>query len=162
MSKLLSILILSMVLSFTMSVVAAPIETFKFDSPDTEKIFHKLSEELRCLVCQNQNIAESNAELAKDLRLEIYTMLQKGQTEDEIVDFMVERYGDYVLYRPPFKPMTWLLWFGPLMIFALGIFFAMRFMKSQSSDSPLESLSEEEIERVKSLHADMKAEQGDK
>lgn len=162
MSKLLSILILSMVLSFTMSVFAAPIETFKFDSPETEKVFHKLSEELRCLVCQNQNIAESNAELAKDLRLEIYTMLQKGQTEDEIVDFLVERYGDYVLYRPPFKPMTWLLWFGPLMIFVLGIFYAMRFMKSQSSDSQLESLSEEEIERVKSLHADMKAEQGDK
>ena len=162
MSKLLSVLILGVILSFTMSVVAAPIETFKFDSPETEKVFHKLSEELRCLVCQNQNIAESNAELAKDLRLEIYTMLQKGQTEDEIVDFMVERYGDYVLYRPPFKPMTWLLWFGPLMIFALGIFFAMRFMKSQSSDSQQESLSEEEIERVKSLHADMKADQGDK
>jgi cytochrome c-type biogenesis protein CcmH len=162
MSKLFSILILSMVLSFTMSVVAAPIETFKFDSPETEKVFHKLSEELRCLVCQNQNIAESNAELAKDLRLEIYTMLQKGQTEDEIVDFLVERYGDYVLYRPPFKPMTWLLWFGPLMIFVLGIFYAIRFMKSQSSDSQLESLSEEEIERVKSLHADIKAEQGDK
>lgn len=162
MSKLFSILILSTVLSFTMSVVAAPIETFKFDSPETEKVFHKLSEELRCLVCQNQNIAESNAELAKDLRLEIYTMLQKGQTEDEIVDFLVERYGDYVLYRPPFKPMTWLLWFGPIMIFALGVFFAIRFMKSQSSDSQLESLSEEEIERVKSLHADIKAEQGDK
>ena len=162
MSKLFSILILSMVLSFTMSVVAAPIETFKFDSPETEKVFHKLSEELRCLVCQNQNIAESNAELAQDLRLEIYTMLQKGQTEDEIVDFLVERYGDYVLYRPPFKPMTWLLWFGPLMIFVLGIFYAIRFMKSQSSDSQLESLSEEEIERVKSLHADIKAEQGDK
>ena len=162
MSKSLSILILSMVLSFTMSVVAAPIETFKFDSPETEKVFHKLSEELRCLVCQNQNIAESNAGLAKDLRLEIYTMLQKGQTEDEIVDFLVERYGDYVLYRPPFKPMTWLLWFGPLMIFVLGIFYAIRFMKSQSSDSQQESLSEEELERVKSLHADMNAEKGDK
>ena len=162
MSKLLPLLILSRALSFSMSVVAAPIETFKFDSPETEKVFHKLSEELRCLVCQNQNIAESNAELAKDLRLQIYTMLQKGQTEDEIVDFMVERYGDYVLYRPPFKPMTWLLWFGPLMIFALGIFFAMRFMKSQSLQSQPESLSEEEIERVKSLHADLNEEQGDK
>ena len=162
MSKSLSILILGMVLSFSMSVVAAPVETFKFDSPETEKVFHKLSEELRCLVCQNQNIAESNAELAKDLRLQIYTMLQKGQTEDEIVDFMVERYGDYVLYRPPFKPMTWLLWLGPLMIFVLGVFFAMRFMKSQSSGSQPESLSKEEIERVKSLHADMNAEQGDK
>ena len=162
MNKIISALILAVVLSFSVPAFAAPIETFKFDSPDNEKIFHKLSEELRCLVCQNQNIAESNAELAKDLRLQIYTMLQKGQTEDEIVEFMVQRYGDYVLYRPPFKPMTWLLWLGPLMIFVLGVFFAFRFMKSQSSVSQPESLSEEEIERVKSLHADMKAEQGDK
>ena len=162
MRKLLSILILGMVLSFSMSVTAAPIETFKFDSPDTEKVFHKLSDELRCLVCQNQNIAESNADLAKDLRLEIYTMLMDGKTEDEIVDFMVQRYGDYVLYRPPFKPMTWLLWLGPLMIFALGVVFAVRFMKSQSSGARPESLSEEDIERVKSLHADLNSEQGDK
>jgi cytochrome c-type biogenesis protein CcmH len=162
MNKIISALILAVVLSFSVPAFAAPIETFKFDSPDTEKVFHKLSEELRCLVCQNQNIAESNADLAKDLRLQIYTMLQKGQTEDEIVDFMVQRYGDYVLYRPPFKPMTWLLWLGPLMIFVLGVIFAIRFMKSQSSGSQPESLSEEEIERVKSLHADMNSEQGDK
>ena len=153
---------LSVLLSVTGNVVAAPIETFKFDSPETEKVFHKLSDELRCLVCQNQNIAESNADLAKDLRLEIYTMLMDGKTEDEIIDFMVQRYGDYVLYRPPFKPMTWLLWLGPLMIFILGVFFAFRFMKSQPSVSQPESLSEEEIERVKSLHADMNAKQGDK
>ena len=89
-------------------------------------------------------------------------MLMDGKTEDEIVDFMVQRYGDYVLYDPPFKPMTWLLWLGPLMIFVLGVFFAFRFMKSQPSGSQPESLSEEEIERVKSLHADMKADQGDK
>jgi len=139
---------------YSLSVAAAPIETFSFDSPETEKIFHKLSEELRCLVCQNQNIAESNADLAKDLRLEIYTMLSDGKTEDEIVDFMVARYGDYVLYRPPFKPMTWLLWFGPVIIFAFGLVFAVRFLKSQSKNSQSESLSEEEIKRIKTLHAE--------
>lgn len=138
--------------------IAAPIETFKFDSPETEKVFHKLSDELRCLVCQNQNIAESNADLAKDLRLEIYTMLSEGKSEEEIVDFMVQRYGDYVLYRPPFKPMTWLLWFGPIIIFVLGLIFVVRFMKAQSADTQAETLSEEEVERIKSLHA----EQGDK
>ncbi len=162
MNKIISSLILAVVLSFSAPAFSAPIETFKFDSPETEKVFHKLSDELRCLVCQNQNIAESNADLAKDLRLEIYTMLMDGKTEDEIIDFMVQRYGDYVLYDPPFKPMTWLLWLGPLMIFVLGVFFAFRFMKSQPSGSQPESLSEEEIERVKSLHADMKADQGDK
>jgi len=142
------------VLSYSLSVAAAPIETFSFDSPETEKIFHKLSEELRCLVCQNQNIAESNADLAKDLRLEIYTMLSDGKTEDEIVDFMVARYGDYVLYRPPFKPMTWLLWFGPVLMFAFGLVFVVRFLKSQSKSGQSESLSEEEIKRIKNLHAE--------
>jgi cytochrome c-type biogenesis protein CcmH len=154
MHKLISTLILLAALCCSLSVAAAPIETFKFDSPDTEKVFHKLSEELRCLVCQNQNIAESNADLAKDLRLEIYTMLSEGKTEDEIVDFMVERYGDYVLYRPPFEPMTWLLWFGPLIIFIIGLIFVIRFMKSQNDNVKAESLSDEELERIKNLHSE--------
>lgn len=153
MYKFTSILAFVITLSFSPGAVSAPIETFKFDSPETEKVFHKLSEELRCLVCQNQNIAESNADLAKDLRLEIYTMLSQGKTEDEIVDFMVQRYGDYVLYRPPFKPLTWLLWIGPLIIFILGLIFVVRFMKSQSSVVSSEGLSEEDIERIKNLHS---------
>ncbi len=153
MYKFLSKIILLIVLSYSVSTVAAPIETFQFDSPEKEKIFHKLSEELRCLVCQNQSVAESNADLAKDLRLEIYTMLSKGKTEDEIVRFMVDRYGDYVLYRPPFKPMTWLLWFGPIIAFFIGMIFVVRYMKSQNMSKQAESLSEEEIERIKNLHA---------
>ncbi len=161
MKKLIAILFLFSMA--TISTVAAPIETFKFESAETEKVFHKLSEELRCLVCQNQNIAESNADLAKDLRLEIYNMLSQGKTEDEIVDFMVQRYGDYVLYRPPFKPMTWLLWFGPVIVFVFGVVFAIRLMKAQSSAVVDESLSEEEIERIKSLHAErLHAKQGDR
>lgn len=158
MYKFISKLILLIAVAFSLSVAAAPIETFKFDSPETEKVFHKLSEELRCLVCQNQNIAESNADLAKDLRLEIYTMLSDGKSEDEIVDFMVQRYGDYVLYRPPFKPMTWLLWFGPAIVFAFGLVYVVRFMKSQSSKTQVESLSDEDLQRIKNLHA----EQGNK
>ena len=154
MYKFISKLILLVVVSCSLSAVAAPIETFKFDSPETEKVFHKLSEELRCLVCQNQNIAESNADLAKDLRLEIYTMLTQGKTEDEIVEFMVDRYGDYVLYRPPFKPMTWLLWFGPAIVFIIGLVFVVRFMKSQNMNRQTESLSEEDIARIKNLQAE--------
>lgn len=142
----------------SLAAFAAPIETFKFESAETEKVFHKLSDELRCLVCQNQNIAESNAELAKDLRLEMYNMLMQGKSEEEIVDFMVQRYGDYVLYRPPFKPMTWLLWFGPIIIFVIGLIFVVRFIKAQSAQVQDNVMSEEEIERVKDLHADQKAE----
>jgi cytochrome c-type biogenesis protein CcmH len=138
----------------SLMVDAAPIETFKFDSPEKEQVFHKLSEELRCLVCQNQNIAESNADLAKDLRLEIYTMLQQGKTEEEIVDFMVQRYGDYVLYRPPLKPMTWLLWFGPAIVFIIGLVIVVRFMKSQTAEAAPDSLSNEDIERINNLHAE--------
>ncbi len=154
MNRLLSILFLSGCLLFSSASFAAPIETFKFESAETEKVFHKLSEELRCLVCQNQNIAESNADLAKDLRLEIYNMLSEGKSEEEIVDFMVQRYGDYVLYRPPFKPMTWLLWFGPVLVFVFGLIYVVRLMKAQSAEEQAVSLNEEEIERIKNLHAE--------
>jgi len=148
------IITLFFLLCVSFSSISAPVETFQFDSPETEKIFHKLSEELRCLVCQNQNVAESNADLAKDLRLEIYTMLSEGKTEDEIVDFMVQRYGDYVLYRPPLKPMTWLLWFGPIIIFTIGLIFVVRFMRSQDDATQTDSLSKDDIERIKNLHAE--------
>ncbi len=154
MNKLILTIFLYAVIGFSPGSMAAPIETFKFDSPETEKVFHKLSEELRCLVCQNQNIAESNAGLAKDLRLEIYTMLSDGKSEDEIVEFMVQRYGDYVLYRPPFNPMTWLLWFGPAIVFAFGLVYVVRLIKSQSSKTLAESLSDEDIKRIKNLHAE--------
>lgn len=154
MNKLILIFSLLGLVSFSSGSFAAPIETFQFDSPETEKVFHKLSEELRCLVCQNQNIAESNAELAKDLRLEIYTMLSEGKTEEEIVDFMVQRYGDYVLYRPPFKPMTWLLWFGPMIVFFIGLIFVARYVKSQTGNEQTAALTKEDIERIKNLHAE--------
>lgn len=151
-------ILLAMFLVFVMPAisVAAPIETFQFDSAENEKVFHKLSEELRCLVCQNQNIAESNADLAKDLRLELYNMLQQGKSEDEIVDFMVQRYGDYVLYRPPFKPSTWLLWFGPIIIFVIGLFYAIRFMESQKTAAQIEDISAEDLDRIKNLHAEQR------
>ena len=155
MKKITLTLLLIGALTVSLGPVAAPIETFKFESAETEKVVHKLSEELRCLVCQNQNIAESNADLAKDLRLEIYTMLSAGKSEEEIVDFMVQRYGDYVLYRPPFKPMTWLLWFAPVIIFVFGLIYVVRLVKSQSSAARQPAaLSDEEINRIKNLHTE--------
>lgn len=156
MTKSISIMLFVCVQIFTTFCLAAPIETFKFDSTESEKIFHKLSEELRCLVCQNQNIAESNSELAKDLRLEIYTMLIDGQSEEQIVAFMVQRYGDYVLYRPPFKPMTWLLWFGPVLVFSFGLIFVVRLIKSQSSAVQVDGLSETERQRIQDLQSDQR------
>src|SRR5262245_5995307 len=79
-----------------------------------------LAEELRCLVCQNQTLAESNAPLAEDLRNQLRERMREGKSDREVIDFLVERYGDFVLYRPPLKATTLLLWFGPLLLLALG------------------------------------------
>ena len=146
------LLVVFMVISF--SVQAGSIEAYSFDNREQEKIYHSLIEDLRCLVCQNQNIAESNSELAKDMRRKTHEMVIQGKSEKEISKFMVTRYGDFVLYRPPFEPMTWLLWFGPLIIFGIGLIFVVRFMKSHNAAEPADSLSEEDIERIKNLHAE--------
>jgi cytochrome c-type biogenesis protein CcmH len=91
------------------------------DNPVLEQRLMNLSSELRCLVCQNQTIADSNADLAVDLRKEIREKMQSGMSDDEIRDFMVSRYGDFVLYQPPFKPTTFMLWVGPFLLLALGL-----------------------------------------
>lgn len=99
----------------------AVIEVRDFDDPAKRELYEELIEELRCLVCQNQNLAASNADLAKDLRRQSYEMIQQGASKDEIIDYMVDRYGDFVLYRPPFKPITLLLWLGPALFLAGGL-----------------------------------------
>lgn len=82
-----------------------------------------LSEQLRCLVCQNQNLADSHADLAVDLKNQVRDMLKKGMSEQQVIDFMVQRYGDFVLYNPPVKNTTWLLWGGPFALLASGLGF---------------------------------------
>jgi cytochrome c-type biogenesis protein CcmH len=103
-------------------VVASAIEPFPFDSEVQERRFRALAEEIRCTVCQNQSLADSDAPLAQDLRRELFAMLQDGRSDMEIREFMVERYGDFVLYRPPLAGHTLLLWGGPivLLLIALG------------------------------------------
>jgi cytochrome c-type biogenesis protein CcmH len=135
---------------------AAPVVTYDFASEEQEVLFNKLSNELRCLVCQNQAIADSNADLAKDLRDEIYGMLQQGKSEEEIIEFMVARYGDFVLYNPPLKPLTWLLWFGPALAMIAGFFFVMRIINRQKK-AVVDEMSSEEIERLKALQTEAQA-----
>ena len=94
----------------------AAIEAYQFESPQMEKDYNQLVNELRCLVCQNQNLAGSDADLARDLRRETYDMLSQGKSPDQVVEFMVARYGDFVLYRPQFKSTTYLLWLGPFLL----------------------------------------------
>ena len=110
-----------------------------------------LAEQLRCLVCQNQSIAESNAELAVDLRREINEQIRAGRSDQQIVDFMVARYGDFVLYRPPLKSHTWLLWFGPalLAVAALLAFVrALRNRRRRAVERPLTDAERAEAERL--------------
>lgn len=96
---------------------AAPVT----DNPQLERRVLSLSEELRCLVCQNQSLADSDAELAVDLRNQIRDKLGQGMSEKQVVDYMVERYGDFVRYRPPFKAATFVLWFGPLLLLIVAV-----------------------------------------
>ncbi len=122
----------------------ATIVAFKFDDANKEARFKQFSEELRCLVCQNQSLADSNAELAMDLRRELYKMIQNDATDDEIVSFMVDRYGDFVLYNPPIKPTTWLLWFGPFVLVVLGLIILVRVIRSTRKQVDTELTAEEQ------------------
>lgn len=98
----------------------AAIDTYQFRDEVERERFRGLTEELRCPKCQNQNIADSNAPIATDLRREIFRMLEEGRSDKEIVDFLVMRYGDFVMYKPPLDSRTWLLWYGPFGLLGLG------------------------------------------
>lgn len=98
----------------------AAIDTYQFKDEVERERFRGLTEELRCPKCQNQNIADSNAPIATDLRREIFRMLEEGRSDKEIVDFLVMRYGDFVMYKPPLDSRTWLLWYGPFGLLGLG------------------------------------------
>lgn len=107
----------------------------EFSDPAQEKVFKELATELRCLVCQNQNIADSDAELAQDLRREIHVMLERGDSKRQILDFMVERYGEFVLYRPMFTAKTLVLWLGPLIFFLAGLVLVWRLARTSRNSA---------------------------
>lgn len=123
------------------TLIAEPITV----APEYEDRYQSLLNELRCLVCQNQTIAESDADLAKDLRLEVKKMLEQGATDSEIIDFMANRYGDFVLYKPLVKPKTYLLWFGPFLILALVLLFLLFAIKKQKITSNKNLTDEEQL-----------------
>ena len=101
--------------------VHAAIDAYDFDSEGQRQRYLEFTRELRCPKCQNQNLADSNAPIAADLRRELHRLLVEGRTDPEIVDFMVSRYGDYVLYNPPVERRTWLLWLAPLAMLGGGL-----------------------------------------
>ena len=95
--------------------------SYPLDNPRQEAQFEHLLKDLRCLVCQNQDLADSHAPLAKDLRQQVYEMVKEGKSDTEIRDYLTYRYGDFVLFKPPVKAMTYLLWFGPMVFLMLGV-----------------------------------------
>lgn len=117
----------------------------------TEKRLVAISSELRCLVCQNESLSGSHAELANDLRREIRTLIKDGKSDGEIMDFMVSRYGDFVRYRPPLKGTTLLLWFGPALLFVGGLVALILYLRRRNSaiqDAPLSAQEQKELDRL--------------
>jgi cytochrome c-type biogenesis protein CcmH len=118
-------------------------------NPELEKRVMALSQELRCLVCQNQTLADSHAELAIDLKNQVREKLEQGMSDKEVVDYMVQRYGDFVLYRPPVKGSTWLLWFGPFLLLVGGIIVLL--VKLRKRGDTTEEIPENELQRAAAL-----------
>jgi len=126
----LKLLIIACVVFLPVGQLLAKVELLNFDTPEQRKAYKNLSEELRCLVCQNQNLADSNAELAQDMRKKTYQLVMQNQTESEIVDYWVTRYGDFVLYDPPFKSSTFILWLGPFFLLIFALYFGKKIIVS--------------------------------
>ena len=139
--------------ALTAPPVQALLEPLKFESSSQDSRYKALITELRCLVCQNQNLADSNSELARDLRLLTHNMILSGSSDTEIIQFMVSRYGDFVLYRPLFKPSTALLWFAPLILLAGGCFVLYRIFRSRKDINPSDASSAQR-EKLRKLMRD--------
>lgn len=149
------LLILSVIYSGNMLLAkdAVPLA----DDPAIEQRLIVISEEMRCLVCQNESLAGSRSDLANDLRREIRILIKEGKTDDQIRSFMVERYGDFVLYRPPVKPTTWLLWIGPFVILLAGIIGLIVYLRRRNQSVPGTKLSEADNRRIDALLQDAKS-----
>ncbi|HZV55377.1 MAG TPA: cytochrome c-type biogenesis protein [Rhodocyclaceae bacterium] len=134
----------------TMAREAAPLA----QDEAVEKRLVKIAEELRCLVCQNESLAGSRADLAEDLRREVRGLIKQGKTDQEVKDFLVSRYGDFVLYQPPVKPTTWLLWGGPFLFLIAGVAALMVYLRRRSGRISETPLTDEEQERADALLKD--------
>ena len=139
-----------LVLLGMLPLLAAAVEVREFDDPVKAERYEHLLEELRCLVCQNQSLADSDADLAKDLRDDVYDIIQSGRSEDEAIRFLTDRYGDFVLYRPPYKLTTFLLWTGPALILVSGLAFLWSQGRRRGSVKRVD-LTEEERQRLERL-----------
>ena len=128
------------------SAAASALEPIKFSDDAEEARFRALSAELRCVMCQNQSLADSNAQIAHDLRMQVLALMREGKTNDEIKDYLVARYSDFVLYSPPVRPSTWLLWFGPALILLGGAAVLVVVVRKRAGSAPAATPSEDSQE----------------
>lgn len=155
-----SIMAMMLGLCVTTAALATNIELYEFDSPQQEAQYRGLIEELRCPKCQNQNLAASDAPIAQDLKQKTYEMVKDGRTDTEIRNYMFERYGDFISYKPPVRPSTWILWFFPpvlLVLLILGwLYKAKKGRATTVSDTaaPLSASEEEKLAKILSQHQD--------
>jgi len=148
-SKAIPFILLMVLVAAAWGKEAAPLAA----DPVLEQRMQALAAELRCLVCQNESLAASRAELAVDLRNQIRERMRQGQSDKEIVGYLVSRYGDFVLYRPPFKLTTVLLWLGPLLLLGAGLA-ALFYRLSRRRAAPVDELTESDRERARALLAE--------
>jgi len=141
--------LLALVLAWGGQALAIDTEA-AFDDPVLQHRYETLNRELRCLVCQNQSLADSDAELAHDLRAEVYGMMQDGKSDKQIIEFLVARYGDFVLYKPPVKPSTYLIWFGPFLLLLVAAVLLLRAVRRQKA-TPAPEITAEERARLDAL-----------
>jgi len=141
--------ILLVILSFSSVSVKGAIDAYPFPNEELEARYQMLIAELRCPQCLNTNIAGSDAMISRDLRREVHRLLLEGKSDDEILDFMQSRYGDFILYDPQLKGGTLLLWFGPLAILIAGLLFVIGFVRSRRHHAP--ALSDAELSRLDEL-----------
>lgn len=146
-SKLSRLLVL--LFYFICPITYSAITTFEFDNALQEQLFHDLSKQLRCPKCQNQNIADSNAQLAQDLRNKTYQLVKQGQSEQQVIDYMVARFGNFVRYDPPMTPATIFLWLGPLLFIVLAFYFL--YMRIYKLDKSGQQLDKQETLRLQKI-----------
>jgi Uncharacterized protein involved in biosynthesis of c-type cytochromes len=152
MKRLLALLMLALALGAAGAKEAAPLA----EDPAVEQRLVAISEEMRCLVCQNESLSASRSDLAQDLRRELRTLIKQGKTDAEIRDFMVSRYGDFVLYRPRVSPTTWLLWAGPFLLMIVAVVVLLVYLRRRNRVVGEAQLSEEETRRAEALLKEQK------
>lgn len=134
--------------------MAATSSTYEFSSPKQEQDFRDLMKELRCPKCQNQDIGDSDSELAKDLRDKSFELLQEGKSKKDVVAFMVERYGNFITYLPPFQASTMILWFGPVIVMLIGLLVVVMRTRKKPRNSADNALNPEQAARLSALLSD--------